>query len=138
MDRDPKPSFTKKAKGVGLAFLGALSLGGFAGDAGAQSRASNYDGWELSPRVLADCVENDQRQWDRVKAGQEPNFGDVCGGDQNLIAVGVRLINERLARETPAQRRDRETAQERTMRESDELSRYCESVNFVGERCRGL
>ena len=60
MDRDPKPSFTKKAKGVGLAFLGALSLGGFAGDAGAQTQ-----GRPLSP------AERSTREYQRFSASNQ-------------------------------------------------------------------
>lgn len=42
MDRDPKISFTQKAKGLGAAFLGALSLG-FASNAGAQETSPYYN-----------------------------------------------------------------------------------------------
>lgn len=141
MDRDPKISFTRKAKGLGLAFLGALSIG-FAGDAGAQNAPRrSWEYGDMSPADAEYCRRAAERETRTVREGGLMNGGNLCASDDvspEIYALDLRRRERARTTESPADRARREAAQAKTMKESDELSRYCESVNYAGERCRGL
>ncbi|TAJ12928.1 hypothetical protein EPO56_03875 [Patescibacteria group bacterium] len=98
----------------------AIGLGVFVPSAEAQSRPSNYNGWDLTEEQLRTCVRLDQREWNALRNGRMPNLGNVCGGDQALSSAADQFFARQRAAETPAERRDRE---KREARELEELCR---------------
>ena len=141
MDRDPKISFTRKAKGLGLAFLGALSIG-FAGNAGAQSAPRrSWEYGDMSPANAEYCRRAAETETRVAREGRHPNMGNLCSFydlPADLRSRDEALYAREAAAESPADRARRQAQDARLQKEEDELVRYCVSVNYVGDRCSGM
>lgn len=101
----------------------------------------NDTSWEipdLSPGVAENCRDIATQQITQVLRGGELNGGNLCSYYDVPNEI-KRLDGDRRQREGAVDSgRARRAREAEILRESDELSRYCESVNYVGDRCRGL
>lgn len=145
MDRDPKP-FREKIKGVGAAFLVAISAGVW-GDARAQGapqesrdRMARYaQASDNDPEYIRECNQEYLAARAALRRRQMPAGSRICITDTDELDPQMNALQAEFDRaESPGDRARRRAEQAQMIRESDELSRYCESVNYVGERCRGL
>lgn len=86
MDREPK-LFGKKIKGAGVAFLGALSLLGLPGNAGAQSAPDRSFYFNRDPELpLAENIRRFNQMQARRRSGE---ISDDC---MEIIAITERQL----------------------------------------------
>lgn len=137
---DKEPGAPSK-KPLGAALLAAITLG-FAGDAGAQSAPRrSWESGDMSPTDAEYCRRAAAEQARAVREGRHPNMGELCSFydlPADLRSRDEALYAREAAAESPADRARRQAQDAKLQKEEDELFRYCESVNFAGERCRGL
>ncbi|MFA5877195.1 MAG: hypothetical protein WC880_02405 [Candidatus Paceibacterota bacterium] len=130
----------KKPWGAALAIAGAL-FGG-AGDAGAQSAPRrSWEYGDMSPANAEYCRRAAIEETRAVREGRPLNGGNLCSsGDisAEIYALDLRRWEREAAAESPADRARRQAQDAKRQKEEDELVRYCVSVNYVGERCRGM
>ena len=135
MDRDPKISFTRKAKGLGLAFLGALSIG-FAGNAGAQSASrertlcTNSAGCPIPCNNRGGCPVSPEDYWaslspeDRAQREADQRFNAT---DPEAVALQRRMdeAERQLQRECAVLRRRVAQGDRSVLRTEAEMASYC-------------
>ena len=130
----------KKPWGAALAIAGAL-FGGAGGAWGQDAPRRSWEYGDMSPTDAAYCRRAAETETRAVREGRPLNGGNLCASDDvsaQIYVLDRRRAEREAAAESPADRARRQARDAQMQREEDELFRHCESVNFAGERCRGL